>query len=145
MKKKYGFAFTWESVLVLLFLLISLSSGFYSGSHLVSNYRTTRIENECVAIDRALEMYAQSHSVVLSDTVKLVTARDKLIYESTRNYPKDLYELGIIQLEAGYFTTKIDLSQYSYTTKTASNGKMTYELGVNLPNGVYYKSPRSNM
>ena len=44
----------------------------------------------------------------------------------------------------GYFTTNIDLSNYKYSITTNSNGVMTYQLGVTLPNGTYYKSPGSN-
>lgn len=144
LKKTHGIIFTLESVLVLLFLLIVFGGGIYSGSYAVSNYRTSVLQYDCDAIDRALEMYSKAHQAVRTDTVSTDPISEQLVYEKSRVYPKDLSELGVIQSEDGYFTTKINLSGFSYQTKTDSNGKMTYELGVNLPNGTYYTSLRSN-
>jgi len=144
LKKKYGIVFSWQAVLVLSFLLIIFSGGGYLGNYTISNYYANRLITECDAIDRALEMYAKSHRSVLTDTTRIYSDSNKLIYESGRVYPDNLSELGIVQSEDGYFTTKINLNQFSYQTQKNANGKMTYELGVNLPNGVHYTSPRSN-
>jgi hypothetical protein len=142
-KKKAGMPFSFEIVLAILVLTVVFGGGIYTGSKTVSNYRSEHLKNECIAIDGALEMYAMAHQSVLTDTTKVSTT-GKLLYENSRVYPANLSELSVVQMEFGYFTTAINLSKFSYQTTTASNGKMTYELGVTLPNGSYYTSPRSN-
>jgi hypothetical protein len=141
--QKQGFAFLLGAIFVMLTASLLFSGGFYAGSHLIANYRTSRLQMDCAAIDQALEMYAKAHQNVLLDSVK-ENSKGTLSYARGRAYPNDLQELGIVQTEDGYFTEKIDLSQFTYTANTDATGAMTYELGVTLPNGSYYKSPRSN-
>lgn len=144
MGKRQGLIFSFETLLVVLFIMITFCGGFYSGSRIVGNYRTEKLKNECTALDRSLEMYARAHQVVLSDTIKTNENTRRLLYDSGKAYPDDLAELGLVQSDFGYFTTKINLAKFSYQKTTAINGKMTYELGVELPNGEYYTSPQSN-
>lgn len=143
MQKKTGMIFSLELIMVLSVMVVTFSSGFYLGGKVINNFRSEQLKNECMAIDRALEMYSKAHRSVLSDTVRADVTGNKLVYESGRVYPENLSDLGVIQSEFGYFTTKINLTKFSYQT-TETNGAMTYELGVTLPNGAYYKSPRSN-
>lgn len=144
MRKKAGMLFSFETVFVILAITIVFSGGVYAGSNIVRNYRSEHLKNECIAIDGALEMYTMAHQAVLTDTVRTDSTTGKLLYDNSRVYPTNLLEVGVVQSEFGYFTTAINLSKFSYQTTTASNGKMTYELGVTLPNGTYYTSPRSN-
>ena len=91
-------------------------------------------------------MYAKSHRVVGPAQVEIRSDRegsDYLFYKSGARYPKNLAELGTVRDEQGYFAEEIDLSKFTYTTAKDSNGNMTYTLGVTMPNGYYYTSPRS--
>lgn len=144
MKKKNGIVFTFESLLMVIFILIVFAGGVTFGHNFVINYRIDKTKNDCVAIDNALEMYSLAHQSVQSNTVKVSSSTGQLSYTKSRVYPANLTELGLVQNTLGYFTTNIDLSNYKYSVTTNSNGIMTYQLGVTLPNGTYYKSPGSD-
>lgn len=131
-------------VTIAIFLILSLfSGGIILGSHIVNNLKIDKIISESETIDRSLEMYSMAHKSIKTDAIK-VSEKQGLQYGKNKVFPANLTELGVLKSKFGYISTNIDLTKYTYTVKTDSNGYMTYELGVTLPNGKYYKSPGSN-
>ena len=128
-----------ESVLTISLFIIIFSGGILLGGHIVTNFKTDKMISESTTIDRALEMYSMAHQSIKTDTIKISDITG-IQYSKNKVYPQNLTELGIIQDKFGYFTTNVDLSKFNYSVIVQNNGFMTYELGVTLPNGKYYKS-----
>lgn len=146
--KKNGYIFFNESLITVLIYVILFSGGISLGYCLINNHKADLIVQECVSIDTALIMYSKSHQQIVPGSIQIgesgESGESKLNYQNGPIYPQNLSDLGIIQKEFGYFSRAIDLSKFSYTVKKKSDGRMTYELGVTMPNGNYYQSPNSN-
>ena len=143
--KRSGF-FQLDVLLMIFFWVLLLSGTAYLGSRIVEDYRAYNLTRQLDVLDNALLMYAKSHRSVGTAQVEVRADRegnDYLFYKSGARYPKNLAELGKVRDEQGYFAEAIDLSKFTYTTAKDSNGNMTYTLGVTMPNGYYYTSPRS--
>ena len=143
--KKDGYM-VWEICLAILFLVTAFGGASYLGAKAVDNYRADELKRECDAIDSALVVWAKNHRQVSAADVSIRTDADGneyLAYATGGMFPKTLAELGTVSTEQGYFSEEIDLTKFSYATQTGSDGKMTYTLGVTMPNGYYYISPLS--
>ena len=151
--KRRGIVFTLQAVLMIMFTFITCGLILQLGNQTITNYRSDKLRAEADAIDRALEKYSKDHVGLNPSTVKYSETYHKLMYSGRKIYPKDLAELGVIQSDFGYFaramrvfgiTTAVNYEAFHYATQTDGNGIMSYTLGVNLPNGVYYTSPGSS-
>lgn len=144
-KSSAGTAFSLEALIVVIIMLILFTGGMFAGGAAIHHFRTDKLKSECVTIDHALEMYSLAHKTIKSSTAKIDPQNKDLKYEKGRKYPANLEELGIVSDKFGYFSTEIDLKKFQYKTmKSTTDNSMTYELGVTLPNGIFYRSPGSN-
>lgn len=141
--KKSAFIFSLEAIFACILAVSIFSVGAYAGSSLIHNYRATELMSELDTLDRALEQYSKMHVSVQKSSVAS-TAENKIVFNKSRIYPANLSDLGAIRKEQSYFSSTIDLSKFHYRTTVSSDNIMTYELGVQMPNGVYQISKRSN-
>jgi hypothetical protein len=124
----------------IIVVTLVFASGVSAGVSVVTHMTTNVLKLDCDAIDRALELWAKGHQSVAVDSIVYDT-NGIAHYNRNRLYPENLTELGEVQ-GMGYFVSQtIDLSKFTYTT---ADGGTIYTLGVTLPNGTVYTSPRSN-
>lgn len=116
--------------LILFFLMAAaFYVGVYVGYTKTTVYMTAQRQAECEIIDHALYTYSAS---------KKTTAQPNV-----NNYPAELKDLGALRNPKAFLFKNIDVDNFSYKP-TGDTNQMTYELGVHLPNGIFYKSTGSS-
>lgn len=134
-------------IFVILVVILMTSTTLYASKEFIDNYKGDELITECAAVDMALLKYSESHIEVLPNSIRIVKDKEGNEFikcTKVRVYPANLNELKNLQTEYGYIVKSIDLDKFTYTTVRDSNGQMTYNLGVTLPNGKTYTSPNSN-